>query len=147
MLFRYLICRCSTSDGHRPASLSRASAPQAGALSVLMNRDLPLLHVVIFTRKPQLCCYDGGEIKSTVRNRHTPGIDTPMADLHGVSSMPRAKIEGYASTSSQFFHFRRITLNPANRGVIDIHPRSASISPRAHGNRCRICSTSVRSTE
>jgi hypothetical protein len=45
-------------------------------------------------------------------------------DLHvGFIHVPRAKIGRVTPVPAQpFFHFRRITLNPAvNRGVIDIH--------------------------
>ena len=80
----------------------------------------------------QLCCYDGRRDKNRQCGPgRRPGDDTPSAiDLSRRFHPCHGKIEvGYASTSAAtFFHFRRITLNPAvNRGVI-IHPRSASIS-------------------
>ena len=106
-----------------------------GALSVLMNRGSATLHVVEdFNQKP-VCSF-------AVRRREikidsaAPAVDGPVQirpaaiDLHvGFIHVPRAKIGRAAPVPAQpFFHFRRITLNPAvNRGVIDIHPRSASI--------------------
>ncbi|AVI39326.1 putative tnpA (plasmid) [Acinetobacter baumannii] len=75
----------------------------------------------------QLCCYDGGEIKI---DSAAPAVDGPVQirpaaiDLHvGFIHVPRAKIGRVTPVPAQpFFHFRRITLNPAvNRGVIDIH--------------------------
>ncbi len=80
------------------------------------------------------CCYDGRRDKI---DSAAPAVDGPVQirpaaiDLHvGFIHVPRAKIGRVTPVPAQpFFHFRRITLNPAvNRGVIDIHPRSASIS-------------------
>lgn len=92
--------------------------------------DLPLLHVVEdFTQKP-VCSFavtTGGEIKI---DSAAPAVDGPVQirpaaiDLHvGFIHVPRAKIGRVTPVPAQpFFHFRRITLNPAvNRGVIDIH--------------------------
>ncbi len=94
------------------------------------SRDLPLLHVVEdFTQKP-VCSFavtTGGEIKI---DSAAPAVDGPVQirpaaiDLHvGFIHVPRAKIGRVTPVPAQpFFHFRRITLNPAvNRGVIDIH--------------------------
>ncbi|QMV29130.1 hypothetical protein AP1_0427 [Aeromonas phage AP1] len=69
----------------------------------------------------------GGEIKI---DSAAPAVDGPVQirpaaiDLHvGFIHVPRAKIGRVTPVPAQpFFHFRRITLNPAvNRGVIDIH--------------------------
>ncbi|EMU36734.1 hypothetical protein ABNIH22_19426, partial [Acinetobacter baumannii ABNIH22] len=75
----------------------------------------------------QLCCYDGRRDKI---DSAAPAVDGPVQirpaaiDLHvGFIHVPRAKIGRVTPVPAQpFFHFRRITLNPAvNRGVIDIH--------------------------
>ena len=53
-------------------------------------------------------------------------IRPAVIDLHvGFIHVPRAKIGRVTPVPAQpFFHFRRITLNPAvNRGAIDIHSR------------------------
>ena len=74
----------------------------------------------------QLCCYDGRRDKI---DSAAPAVDGPVQirpaaiDLHvGFIHVPRARSEGYASTSAAVFPFQAHNAEPAvNRGVIDIH--------------------------
>lgn len=109
---------------------SKRTAISGRFIRVNKLRDLPFLHVFEDFSQETVCSFaisTGGEIKIDSTSPAVDGaiqISSVAIDLHvRFINVPRAKIGRVTPVPAQsFFHFRRITLNPAvNRGVVNIH--------------------------
>ncbi len=132
-----VICRCSTSDGHRRFAFEQSKRATIGGrfIRVDESRDLPLLHVVEIlprNRYAALLLRRRDKIDSAA-----PAVDGPVQirpaaiDLHvGFHPCATGKDrKGYASTSAAVFHFRAHNAEPSGKSwVSTFTPRSASIS-------------------
>ena len=151
-----VICRCSSvRRAHQPSPLEqskRRDHRKRALYRVDESRDLPHFFVVEICRnRYAAACYDGRDkIDSAAPAVDGPARPPAAIDLHRGFIHATGKIGRLRQRyqPQPFSTFRRITLNPAvNRGVIDIPPRSSSISCSSRRCDAVFASTSVQPAE